>query len=186
MGTPISDELAKRIRNGFTTDCADAIARKTGRRGVALLFDEHGNLDEVVDLNGGKSNIEVSQEGQHVTVEHGFEGWENPGPSAEHKNNPDRFNIEGTNAYRAVNEKSFPRMVEESHERSNRPGNNFEPVHTEGPRRSYAKQQTTSDAARRAKLTADAKREYQEGVARTERIAAQMKAASDKQWAGRR
>jgi len=72
---------------------------------------------------------------------------------------------------------NFEKTAARSHERSNETKGKFEP-------QSLAKApgSPVKDEARRARMTADAKRDYQDSVMRNERIAAQMKAASDKLW----
>jgi hypothetical protein len=173
MGTPISDALAQRFRNGFTADCEtiDAVARRSKRSGVALLFDEAGNLDEVVSLNGGGEHVEVSSEGNRVHVAHSFPEWKNEPPRSEKQREDTKRVLEQTekSSYEQVGGEVFQKAAARFHEREIETKGRFNPVNTIG------------DAARRAKQTADAAKEKAiraAGIQRSERIFAAMKERS--------
>jgi hypothetical protein len=168
--TAMALEAEARAVGQYSRDCAhvnDALTRG-GKSGVALLWDAAGNL-EVVSLNNGADHVQVTDEGEHVTIETNFEGW-NTAP----KETKEPHHIEGTLAYTQVNQESFKSMAAESHKRANETKGRFEPVNMAGDKARLAAELK----AKQDRNTADAKRFNQEQYARNERIAAAMKERS--------
>lgn len=169
------------LRNGgfYSRDCAandalDAVARRSGKRGFAVLFDEHDPREcEVVPLGEGTR--------AHLRKQDGDEG-----------NSPDDWE----ESYEHVGEHAFEKRANKSHERdrATEGTGKFHPVQIqgdpEGQRKSRIEhaagdKRPAMDAARQRRLTADARRFSSEQLARNERFAQQTKAASAKIWNGR-
>ncbi len=149
------DAMARSIAD--SAKVRDAV--KKGKRGVALLFDEQGEMS-VVQLG----------EGPDITVR---------------KASKEEAELGWLKSYEQNSGENFERSVAESHEHSNRMGNKFPPQVKLGAGDAAAADAARIAAerkAKQAKMTADAKRFNQESFARNERIAAAGKAAVEKMW----
>jgi hypothetical protein len=155
--------LEDRMRKSglYAADCKslEELSRRGNRRGVALLFDEQGVLDEVVSLNGGDAFVEVSNEGNKVQVAHSFPDYSTinikGSRSEQHRDNTRRMSEEAS-------AKPYALATAEKHA-------------TADAAKLAAEKKATQD-----RNTAIAKREYQAGIERTTLIAARMKEASAK------
>ncbi len=116
--TAMALEKEARANGRYSRDCGrvnDAIVRGA-KSGVALLWDSAGRL-EVVSLNNGADHVSVTDEGEHVTIETNFEGWNNPGREEKHRDETNKMVEESQSAYRPMNEEEFKSAASKSHEK---------------------------------------------------------------------
>jgi hypothetical protein len=177
--TALALEAEARANGRYSKDCSrvnDAITRGH-KSGVALLWDAAGRL-EVVDLNGGAKHVQVTDEGEHVSIEHNFEGLHNPGREEKRRDETSKIVEEASAPYEQASGENFKRSVARSHERSKETEGRFEPVNMAGDKARVSAELK----AKQARNAADAKAFTRSQFERNERIAAQMRAASDKIW----
>jgi hypothetical protein len=161
--TSLALEAEARANGRYSKDCSrvnDAIARGQ-KSGVALLWDAAGRL-EIVDLNGGSERVHVTDEGEHVSIEHNFEGQ-----SKQRKEETSRVVAEAAEEpYTQMNGEEWEKAKAKSHEPGAKVAGKVAPVNT-------------TDAAlvaKRKAMTADAKRFTAASIKRNEEIAARQKA----------
>ncbi|MGJ0510339.1 MAG: hypothetical protein ACR652_25110 [Methylocystis sp.] len=155
----------------LTVDSADALANKSGKIGFAILMDE-SNPDsfDIVPLGNSKANV------RELSAEE-LQAWQHAGPTTKRvEEGDDPTNYTGNarmplDPYEQAAGANFERAAAQSHEVTKAAGET-------------KTQKLTGDALRNKQMM-DAARERSiraEGIARNERIAAAMRAASDRQW----
>ena len=98
---------------------------------------------EIVDLNGGRKHVAVRETGDNsVTIEHDFPTWEKPKREEQRRDETRKIVEEGEEAYETMGGETFQKAAARSHAPGAKTAGKFEPVHSEGPKRS------TADAAR--------------------------------------
>lgn len=115
--------------------------RRSGKTGVAILFNDAGEPDEVIATGGGTAKLEKRTASPT---------WEA--------------------SYQQINGAVWEAAVARSHAVAERSKGKF-------PVQNFAK-----PSAKQAQDAAIARRQYDSGVARNQRIAAQIKEASNRQW----
>lgn len=147
-----------------TSAATIATAIKAGKRGVALIFDDDGKVSEVVSFQPGDPSVEIG-----MTRRETANAWQAN--------------------YEQIAGEHFEKRVAKSHEQSERTKGKVEPQISADAALQAAKraEQDAIDAKRekQARDTARAKSDYQEGVARTEKFAAAVKAHEAGRSAGR-